>query len=120
MYDDKTFYFAAAVRDDEFAPSDDPAQPWLGDTIFLYIDWAGKKAEISSKPTFAKVKGKALILDSSAGAKNPRLGESAIAIVPEPLLGKGGMIYEVAMPFEFLTNEKIAQGSTIGFTPGYE
>lgn len=120
MYDDKNFYFAGAVRDDEFAPSDDPAQPWLGDTIFLYIDWTGKKAEISSKPAFAKIKGKASVFDFSPGNKNPRIGESSIAIVPEPLLGKGGMIYEVAMPFEFLTNEKIDQGKVIGFTPGYE
>lgn len=120
MYDDKTFYFAGAVRDDEFAPSDDPAQPWLGDTIFLYIDWAGKRAEISSKPAFAKVKGKASVFDFSPGNKNPRIAESKIAIEPEPLLGKGGMIYEVAMPFEFLTNEKIEQGKIIGFTPGYE
>lgn len=120
MYDNTTFYFAVAVRDDEFAPSADPASPWLGDTIFLYIDWAGQKAELSSKPTFAQIKGKASIFDFSTGAKNPRIGESKIAIVANASLGKGGMIYEVAMPFEFLTKEKIEEGKVIGFTPGYE
>jgi hypothetical protein len=120
MYDNTTFYFAAAVRDDKFAPSGDAAQPWLGDTIFLYIDWAGAKAEVSSKPTLAKIKGKASVFDFSAAAKNPRLAESKIAIIPNALLGKGGMIYEVAMPFEFMTNEKIVEGKVIGFTPGYE
>jgi hypothetical protein len=120
MYDDKTFYFAAAVRDDKFAPSNDPAQPWLGDTIFLYIDWENQRAEVSSKPAFAKIKGKASVFDFSTGGKNPRLGESSIAIEPNAKLGAEGMIYEVAMPFEFLTKVKIAKGSIIGFTPGYE
>ena len=120
MYDDDTFYFAAAVRDDEFAPSADAAQPWLGDTIFLYIDWAGDRVEVSSKPTLAKIKDKASVFDFSAAAKNPRLPESKIAIEPNEELGDDGMIYEVAMPFEFLTNIKIVEGSIIGFTPGYE
>lgn len=30
------------------------------------------------------------------------------------------MIYEVAMPFEWLTDPKIEEGTEIGFTPGYE
>lgn len=67
MYDKKNFYFAAAVRDDLFSPSSDAAQPWLGDTIFLYIDWANQKVEVSSKPNFALIKGKALVSDSSGG-----------------------------------------------------
>ncbi len=119
MYDDKNFYFSAAVRDDTFAPSDNPAEPWRGDMIFLYIDWAGNKAEVSSKPGFAMVKGKPTISDFSGG-KNPRLPESRIAIVANSKLGKGGMIYEVEMPFEFLTKENIYEGKVIGFTPGYE
>lgn len=120
MYDDKNFYFAAAVRDDIFAPSDNPAEPWRGDMIFLYIDWAGTKAEVSSKPGFTKIKGKAMVSDFSTGGKNPRLPESKIAIVANTKLGKGGMIYEVEMPFDFLTKETIIEGKVIGFTPGYE
>lgn len=119
MYDDKNFYFAAAVRDDMFAPSDNPAEPWRGDMIFLYIDWAGNKAEVSSKPGFAMSKGKPTVSDFSGG-KNPRLSESKISIVANSKLGKGGMVYEVEMPFNFLTNEKIDEGKAIGFTPGYE
>lgn len=119
MYDDKNFYFAAAVRDDIFAPSDNPAEPWRGDMMFLYIDWLANKTEVSSKPGFAKLKGKATVLDFSGG-KNPRLPESRIAIVANTKLGKGGMIYEVEMPFDFLTKETIVEGKVIGFTPGYE
>lgn len=120
MYDEKNFYFAAAVRDDKFAPSEDPAQPWLGDSIFLYIDWTGDKIEVSSKPNFALIKGKAIVSDFSAGGRNPQIGQSEIAIVPCAELGKGGMIYEVAMRIEFLTKENIDVGVEIGFTPGYE
>jgi len=118
MYDSKNFYFAAAVWDDVFAPSADAAQPWLGDCIFLYIDWENTKAGVSSKPNFAMIKNKAIVADYSG--KNPQIGQSQIAIVPNALLGKGGIIYEVAMPFEFLTKVKIVQGTVIGFTPGYE
>ena len=35
-------------------------------------------------------------------------------------LGKGGMIYEVAMPFTALTKVKVKEGTEVGFTPGYE
>jgi len=118
MYDNENLYFAAAVRDDEFAPSDNAAEPWRGDMIFIYIDWAGSKVEVSSKPGLFSSKGKPTIADYST--KNPRIGESKIAIKSTPELGKGGMIYEVAMPFNLLTNEKIQEGSVIGFTPGYE
>ncbi|MDE0085791.1 MAG: hypothetical protein OXU23_08790 [Candidatus Poribacteria bacterium] len=120
MYDEDTFYFAAAVRDDEFTPAANPAESWKGDTIFLYIDWekvgAGQPA---CKPNFALIKNKAHITDYSA-VKNADLPNSDIAIVPTPELGKGGMIYEVAMPFKWLTKVKIEQGDEVGFTPGYE
>ncbi len=119
MYDAKTFYFAAAVRDDIFAPAANAAQPWTGDTIFLYIDWEQVGAgQPSGKPNFAFINKKALVSDF--GGKNPDLPKSDIAIVPTPELGKGGMIYEVAMPFEWLTDVKIKEGTAIGFTPGYE
>jgi hypothetical protein len=118
MYDDRNFYFAAAVRDDIFSPSSNAAEPWLGDTIFLYIDWENNKLEVSSKPNFALVNNKPIISDTSG--KNPQIGESEIAIVPREELGKGGMIYEVAMPFQLLTELDIELGDEIGFTPGYE
>jgi hypothetical protein len=118
MYDDRNFYFAAAVRDDIFSPSSNAAEPWLGDTIFLYIDWENNKLEVSSKPNFALINDKPVVSDLSG--RNPQLGESEIAIVPCEELGKGGMIYEVAMPFQFLTELDIELGDEIGFIPGYE
>ena len=120
MYDAKTFYFAAAVRDDIFAPAANAGQPWGGDTIFLYIDW--EKVGVGQpvcKPNFAYIGKKALVTDFSA-VKNPDLPKSDIAIMPTPELGKGGMIYEVAMPFTSLTKVKVKEGTEIGFTPGYE
>ncbi len=120
MYDAKTFYFAAAVRDDIFAPAANAGQPWVGDTIFLYIDWENIGAgQPACKPNFAFINKKAIVTDFS-GVKNPNLPKSDIAIVPTPELGKGGMIYEVAMPFEWLTKVKVKEGTEVGFTPGYE
>jgi len=117
MYDEDTFYFAAAVRDDEFTPSPNVGESWRGDCIFLYIDWENNKVAVSSKPNFALLNDKATVSDL---ANNPQLPQSEIAIVPTEELGEGGMIYEVAMPFKFLTNVEIEEGSEIGFTPGYE
>ena len=51
---------------------------------------------------------KALVTDFSA-IKNPDLPKSDIAIMPTPELGKGGMIYEVAMPFT-VAHEGKSQG----------
>lgn len=120
MYDEKNFYFAAAVRDDLFAPAANPGEPWVGDTIFLYVDWEKLQAGVPVfKPNFARINNKAQITDFSA-IINANLPKSDIAITPTPELGKGGMIYEVAMPFNWITKEKIENGSEIGFTPGYE
>ena len=120
MYDAKNFYFAAAVRDDAFFPSPDPAQPWKGDTIFLYVDWEKLGVGVpASKPNFALIKNQPLISDFSAD-KKADLNESELVIVLTPELGKGGTIYEVAMPFTGLTDLKIKRGTEIGFTPGYE
>ena len=120
MYDDKNFYFAAAIRDDIFSPAANPGSPWEGDTIFLYVDWKNIGAGVPVfKPNFARINNKALVSDYSA-QKNPDLPNSDIAIEPTPELGKGGMIYEVAMPFAWITKEQIKIGSEVGFTPGYE
>lgn len=120
MYDEQNFYFAAAVRDDLFAPAANPGQPWVGDTIFLYVDWKKLRAGVPVfKPNFARINNKALVSDFSA-IKHANLPNSDIAITPTPELGKGGMIYEVAMPFDWITDENIENGSEIGFTPGYE
>jgi hypothetical protein len=120
MYDNDNFYFSAFVKDDIFAPSPNAGQPWLGDTIFLYIDWNHTHAAIESKPNFALIGGKALVSDWSGG-KNPLIaGDSKIVIVPNPDLGKGGMNYEVAIPIKALTKVDIKEKVTIGFTPGYE
>jgi len=79
MYDAKTFYFAAAVRDDIFAPAANAAQPWTGDTIFLYIDWEQVGAgQPSSKPNFAFIHKRALVSDFSGG-KNPQIFRNPIS-----------------------------------------
>jgi len=119
MYDGENFYFAAAVTDDMFTPTPDATQPWLGDCIFLFIDWENTQAQVSGKPNLAMLDGVAKLTDFSAAA-NAQLNESEIAIVPNEALGAAGMVYEVAMPFEFLTTVAIAEGSEIGFTPGHD
>ena len=84
------------------------------------MDWEKLRAGVPVfKPNFARINNKALVSDFSA-VKNQNLPNSEIAIVPEPELGDGGMIYEVAMPFDWITKENIKDGSEVGFTPGYE
>jgi len=79
MYDAKTFYFAAAVRDDIFAPAANAAQPWTGDTIFLYIDWEQVGAgQPSSKPNFAFIHKRALV-SAFSGGKNHQIFRNPIS-----------------------------------------
>ena len=53
-------------------------------------------------------------------SRNPEVTKSKIAVEPNADLGKGGMIYEVAMPFKYITTVKVAKGLEVGMTPGYE
>ncbi|MBB16574.1 hypothetical protein CMK22_14975 [Candidatus Poribacteria bacterium] len=52
--------------------------------------------------------------------KHPEVTKSKIAVEPNADLGKGGMIYEVAMPFKYITTVKVAKGLEVGMTSGYE
>ena len=53
-------------------------------------------------------------------SRNPEVTKSKIAVEPNADLGKDGMIYEVAMPFKYITTAKVAKGLEVGMTPGYE
>ena len=53
-------------------------------------------------------------------SRNPEVTKSKIAVEPNADLGKGGMVYEVAMPFKYITKVKVAKGLEVGITPGYE
>ena len=106
------------MRDDKFTPGPDTANAWKGDCIFLYIDWENLKvASPVGKPNFSLIKNKARVTNFGG---NPDIHLSPIAIKRTPALGKGGMIYEVAMSFKHSTKRKIKEGDHVGFTPGYE
>ena len=117
MWDEDNFYFAAAVRDDKFAPGAAGA-PWEGDCIFLYIDGKDADVEVDNKINFALIGGKARVSDWSN--KNPGVVDSQLAIVPNAQLGPAGYIYEAAIPLKFMTNMEPKEGNSCGFTPGYE
>ena len=52
--------------------------------------------------------------------KNPEVTKSKIAVEPNADLGKGGMVYEVAMPFKYITKVNVAKGLEVVITLGYE
>ena len=117
-YDNDNFYFATAVRDDIFSPGPDDGNVWKGDCIFLYIDWENKKTGAPDcKPNLSFMNKEAKVLNFG---KHPEVTKSKIAVEPNANLGKGGMIYEVAMPFKYITTVKVAKGLEVGMTPGYE
>ncbi len=118
MWDKDNFYFAAAVRDDKFKPSNNPAQPWLGDCIFLYFDAANSKAVVDNKINFALLNNKPVVSDWSG--RGVDMTSAELAITPEKELGPAGMIYEARVPMKLIQNIKVEEGYSFGFTPGYE
>jgi len=117
-YDNDNFYFATAVRDDIFSPGAKVSEAWQGDCIFLYIDWENKKKGTPDcKPNLSFINKEAKVTNFG---KNPEVSKSKIAIEPNADLGKGGMIYEVAIPFKYITAVKVTKGLEVGMTPGYE
>jgi len=116
MWDDTTFYFAAAIRDDVLVEATDPQQPWTGDCIFLYID-ADADGTIDNKPCFFLFHGESAFLGMAGGADS---GSVSLAIVMEPRLGQAGRTLEVAIPLDCLTNMKPANGTIFRMMPGYE
>lgn len=118
MWDDTTFYFAAAMWDDILTEPADANQPWLGDCLFLYID-ANVDGVIDNKPSFFLMKGKpAVVKDWSRGGQD--LKDVEIAIVMESKLGKGGRIYEVAFPYNAMQNMKPKEGDHFRMMPGHD
>ena len=115
-WDDTTFYFAAAIRDDVLVAATGSDQPWTGDAIFLYID-ANADGTIDNKPCFFLFDGKPAVLGMAGGAES---GTVELAIVMEPQLGKAGRILEAAVPLDCLTNMRPTEGGIFRMTPGYE
>jgi hypothetical protein len=120
MWDDTTFYFAAAIRDDILAEAADPQQPWTGDCTFLYIDADGD-GTIENKGAFFLFKGQPMFLGMTPSLVDAaNAGSVSLAIVMEPRLGKAGRILEAAFPLDCLPTRKPVLGTILRMVPGYE
>ena len=120
MWDDTSFYFAAAIRDDVLVEATDAQQPWTGDCTFLYIDTDGD-GTIENKGAFFLLKGQPTFLGMTAGLLDAAsAGSIRLAIVMEPRLGKAGRILEAAIPLDCLPTKKPVLGTIFRMVPGYE
>jgi len=120
MWDDTTFYFAAAIRDDVLVEATDPQQPWTGDCTFLYID-ADVDGTIQSKGAFFLLRGQPTFLGMTTGlTEAANAGSVSLAIVMEPRLGKAGRILEAAFPLDCLPTRKPVLGTIFRMMPGHE
>jgi len=120
MWDDTTFYFAAAIRDDVLVEATDPQQPWTGDCTFLYIDADGD-GTIENKGAFFLFHGQPAFFGMTAGlTEAANAGSISLAIVMEPRLGKAGRILEAAFPLDCLPVKKPVLGAIFRMMPGYE
>ncbi|MBL7145184.1 MAG: hypothetical protein ISS76_13195 [Phycisphaerae bacterium] len=116
MWDENTFYFAAAIWDDFYQEPADASQPWTGDCLFLYID-ADADSTIDNKPCFFLLDGQPTVFPASGGVQPE---DVELAIVMEPQLGDAGRIIEVAIPLGSMTNMSPAEGGEFNMMPGYE
>jgi hypothetical protein len=120
LWDDTTFYFAAAIRDDILVEATDPQQPWTGDCTFLYIDADGD-GTIDNKGAFFLLHGQPTFLGMTAGlTEAANAGSVSLAIVMEPRLGKAGRILEAAIPLDCLPTKKPVWGTIFRMMPGCE
>ncbi|MHC4557907.1 MAG: sugar-binding protein [Planctomycetota bacterium] len=116
MWDENTFYFAAAIWDDIYQESANASQPWTGDCLFLYID-ADADSTIDNKPCFFLLDDQPTVFAASGGVQPENV---ELAIVMEPELGIAGRIIEVAIPLDSMANMSPAQGGEFNMMPGYE
>jgi len=116
MWDENTFYFAAAIWDDIYQEPANAGEPWTGDCLFLYID-ADADSTIDNKPCFFLLDGQPTVFPASGGVQPE---DVELAIVMEPELGDAGRIIEVAIPLDSMANMSPVEGGEFNMMPGYE
>ncbi len=84
LWDDTTFYFAAAIRDDVLVEATDSQQPWTGDCIFLYID-ADVDGTIDNKGAFFLFHGQPAFLGMAGGMIEAANAEGGYGLRPGDL-----------------------------------